>query len=97
MRGLEFSRATPSDANTIIHLLQRCERNLVGILLRLEEPVKYSPTDLKKVMELQKSILEMTSSLEDCFIEQHKVVRKPVHKTPVQHSAVQKYLRKYNK
>ena len=89
-------RKSPSDAHTILDLLEKCQRNLRGIELRTaEQPAEFSKEDMKQLTQLMQSIETSLSGLPDRFSMYQPVVRERKSKPTKQLSAVQEYMRKY--
>lgn len=101
MRGLGVPRDSPTNKDTIVHLLHRCYRNLTGVQLRTEvndrvEPVKFSIEELKEVQSLVEQMKIILSTIEDRFEPQHEVIRKPPPRKPAEkQTPLQEYMRKY--
>lgn len=95
-------RQTPSDAHTIIDLLEKCRRNLLGVELRTLTregritSVEFSKEEMKKVAKLVIGIEGSLSILDDRLKLQHEVIKAPKPPKPVEKkSALQEYMRKY--
>lgn len=89
-------RKTPSDQHTIIELLEKCDRNLKGVLLRSEEVVAFQTVDLSYVENLIFRITKSLSDLDGKFVGRFEVVTQGRPKQPPkQISALEQYRRKY--
>lgn len=89
-------RKSPSDAHTILDLLEKCQRNLRGIELRTaEQPAEFSKEDMKQLTQLMQSIETSLSGLPERFSSFQPFVKERKPKPSKQLTAVQEYMRKY--
>ena len=89
-------RKSPSNEDTIIDLLEKCQRNLQGIVLRTEEVVPMSKDNMKIAQKLLGNIQDMLSNMDERLSIRQEVIhnkggrpRKPTE------SPLQQYMRKH--
>ena len=90
-------RKSPSNEDTIIDLLEKCQRNLQGIVLRTEEVVSMSKENMKRTQKLISSIHDMLSGMDERLSLRHEIVNKGGRspKPKLKATPLQEYMRKH--